>query len=401
MLPRLFDTAPDLVADLRVAIIVYAVQVVVDQASNGCQASLDGLQRADLSRLSDGVRRTLVAVAVAVVAALGGDLPQVAVASLGASAVGLVVVAVVLHRARRTWWRHRPGVEHIRNLLAYGKTVAVIRPIGVIHRQMDRLVVGAILGPSAVSLVEIATQIQNGAEAVLSLEQLRRPARGLVGTGPCPTTPRSAELLIRGTKYTCMVTLPVVVGAMLLVHPIVTVWVGSANIEAAGLAALALAYTGITAPMQVSSSLLVGVGRASTVLRAAGVAIVINLVGSIVLVHLIGIAGAFVATLAGGLVLVPVLVRGGTAEVGVRVATFAREALVPLLAPLAALALVVALVVVSPLGNLATILVSVPLGALVYGGMAFRFSTSRQERLLLRQSIGSRAPASDDGSDPT
>src|SRR3954452_7705655 len=52
VLPRLFDTAPDLVADLRVAIIVYAVQVVVDQASNGCQASLDGLQRADLSRLS-------------------------------------------------------------------------------------------------------------------------------------------------------------------------------------------------------------------------------------------------------------------------------------------------------------------------------------------------------------
>ena len=76
VLPRLFDTAPDLVADLRVAIIVYAVQVVVDQASNGCQASLDGLQRADLSRLSDGVRRTLVAVAVAVVAALGGDSPR-------------------------------------------------------------------------------------------------------------------------------------------------------------------------------------------------------------------------------------------------------------------------------------------------------------------------------------
>jgi len=147
---------------------VYAVQVVVDQASNGCQASLDGLQRADLSRLSDGLRRTLVAVAVAVVAASGGGLLQVAVASLAASSGGLVVVAVVLHRVRGTWWRHRPGVEHMRELLAYGKTAAVIRPIGVIHRQMDRLIVGAILGPSAVSLVEIATQIQNGAEAVLS-----------------------------------------------------------------------------------------------------------------------------------------------------------------------------------------------------------------------------------------
>src|SRR3954454_21769361 len=343
VLPRLFDTAPDLVADLRVAIIVYAVQVVVDQASNGCQASLDGLQRADLSRLSDGLRRTFVAVAVAVVAALGGDLPQVAVASLGASAVGLVVVVLVLHRARRTWRRHRPGVEHIRELLAYGKTVAVLRPIGVIHRQMDRLVVGAILGPSAVSLVEIATQIQNGAEAVLSSSSYAvLPAASWVRARSDHSS--LTELLIRGTKYTCLVTLPVVVGAMLLVDPIVSVWVGSANIEAAGLAALALAYTGITAPMQVGSSLLVGVGRASTVLRAAAVAIVINLVGSIVLVHLVGIAGAFIATIVGALVLVPVVVRGGTTEVGVRVAAFAREALVPLLAPLVALALVVAVV---------------------------------------------------------
>jgi len=197
------------------------------------------------------------------------------------------------------------------------------------------------------------------------------------------------------------VTLPIVIGVMLLVYPIVTVWVGSANIEAAGLAALALAYTGVTAPTQVSSSLLVGVGRASTVLRAAAIAIVINLVGSIILVHVIGIAGTFIATLAGALVIVPVLVRGGTTEVGVRVATFARQALLPLLIPLVALALVVAVVVLSPIGNLATILVSVALGALVYGGLALRFSISRQERLLLRQSLGSAAPAGEDGSDST
>jgi len=56
-------------------------------------------------------------------------------------------------------------------------------------------------------------------------------------------------------------------------------------------------------------------------------------------------------------------------------------------------------VVVSPLGNLATILVAAASGALVYGGMVHRFSISPQERLLLRQSFGSAAPASDDGDD--
>jgi O-antigen/teichoic acid export membrane protein len=46
--------------------------------------------------------------------------------------------------------------------------VAVLRPLGVLHRTIDRVVVGSVLGPSAVALVEIATQMMNGADAILS-----------------------------------------------------------------------------------------------------------------------------------------------------------------------------------------------------------------------------------------
>lgn len=391
VLPRLFDTAPDLVDDLRFAIIVYAVQVVVDQASNSCQASLDGLQRADLSRLSDGVRRTLVAAAVAVTAVVGGGLPAVALASLGASVIGTVVVALVLHRVRRTWWRSRPGTAHMRALLAYGRTVAVLRPIGVIHRQMDRLVVGAILGPSAVALVEIATQIQNGAEAVLSSSSYAvMPAASWVRARDDHASLR--ELLLRGTKYTCLVTLPVVVGAMLLAGPIVDVWVGPDNQEAAGLAVLALAYTGLTCGVQVASSLLIGVGRAGTVLKAAAAAIAINLVGSIVLVHVVGIAGAFIATLLGSLVLVPALAFAGSREVGLGTGRFFRAALLPLALPVLSLAVVVGLVVLAPLGNVVTLLVAVPLGVVVYLPLVVRLAVGRDELALIRQSLR-RGPA--------
>jgi O-antigen/teichoic acid export membrane protein len=244
-----------------------------------------------------------------------------------------------------------------------------------------------------VALVEIATQIQNGAEAILSSSSYAvMPAASWVRARDDHSSLR--ELLVRGTKYTCLVTLPVVVGAMLLAGPVVDVWVGAANQEAAGLAVLALAYTGLTCGIQVSSGLLVGVGRAGAVLRAALAAIAINLVGSIVLVHVIGIAGAFVATLLGGLVLVPALVRAGSREVELPVRRFLASGIAPLVAPVAAMAVIVGLVVLSPLGNLATILIGAGLGGLVYIGVALRLAVSREELALVRQSLA-RGPAPD------
>ena len=307
---------------------LYAVQVVVDQASNAIQASLDGLQRVDLSRAADGARRTLVALAVTIVAVAGGGLEGVAAASLVASIAGAAVAAVLLLRVQSSWWRTRPSRTHMKGMLLYGRSVAVLRPIGVFHRQMDRLVVGAILGPAAVTLVEIATQIQNGAETVLSASTYAvLPAAAWVRAREDHGSLR--ELVLRGTKYSLVVTLPMVVAGMLLARPIVVVWVGPAQAEAAGLAVLALAYTALTAPMQVSSNVLVGIGRAPAVLFAAAGAIVINLVVSIVLVRQVGICGAFIGTLLGGLFLVPFLARAILRETETGLVQFVRDVAAP------------------------------------------------------------------------
>jgi len=364
-LPDLFNTPADLVGPLRVAIVVYAVQVVVDQASNALQASLDGMQRIDLSRGADGARRTLVAIGVTGVALGGGGLEGVAVASLVASAGGLVVAVLLMRRVERSWWRTRPQRDHMKGLIRSGRSMAVLKPIGVFHRQMDRLVVGAILGPAAVTLVEIATQIQNGAETVLGASSYAvLPAASWVRAREDQRLLR--ELILRGTKYSLVITLPMVVAGMLLAGPIVAVWVGPAQAEAAGLAVLALAYTGITAPVQVSSNVLVGIGRAPAVLLAAAGAIVINLVVSIVLVRQVGICGAFIGTLLGGIFLVPFLLRAILRETEMTLGEFFRESIRPEIVPLALLAFTVGAVVVSPLGNLITIVVAAAAGGLVY-----------------------------------
>src|SRR5205807_2156831 len=132
--------------DLHFAIALFSAQVVLDLLTEGAEACLEGLQRVDYSRAVDALRRTLVAGATAAVALQGGGLRGVAAASLATSAVGTVVGLWLLVRLVPSG-RFAPSGAEARALLSYGRTVAVLRPFGVIQRTMDRLIVGAVLGP--------------------------------------------------------------------------------------------------------------------------------------------------------------------------------------------------------------------------------------------------------------
>ena len=120
--------------------------------------------------------------------------------------------------------------------------MAGINASAVLHGTMDRLVVGAVIGPAGVALVEIAAQVQSGASAVLS-------SSSYVALSASPWVAarseagRLREMLVRGTKYAMLATLPVVVGGALLARPLVAVWVGPRYSAAAGLIALARSST--------------------------------------------------------------------------------------------------------------------------------------------------------------
>ena len=386
VLPALFKTPADLRSDLQFAVAVFAAQIVADLLIEGVESCLEGLQRVDLSRAVDAFRRTAVAGAISVVAVAGGGLRGVAVASLVASGAGLVVGLAMLARRAPLREGFRPSMTTIRSLLAYGKTVALLRPLGVMHRTMDRLIVGAVLGPGAVTLVEIATQLQNGADAVLSASSysvvptsswLR--ARGDEGS--------LRELLATGTRYSLLVTLPVVVLAAVVAGPLIRLWVGSDYPAAPGLAVVALLYIAITAPIQVGSNLLLGVGRAGSILRAAALALIVNLVASLFLVHTMGIVGAFVGTLLGTALLVPLLGRSALHEVSVTVREFLTTAVgPPVLAVLPLLAVAVAIVAL-PLPDLPTVVLGLLAGGAAYAVAVAAVALEAGELRKLKRTI--------------
>src|SRR5438477_1212510 len=250
-MPMAFDVGPAQRGALRTTILIFSFQLFVDVLTRGGESCLEGLNRVDLARAVELGRRTLTVGAVAIVALAGRGLVAVAVASLLTSIPACVAALAILYRQlpRR---RARPNWADLSLLFSYGREMALLRPIGVIHRVMDRVIVGAALGPAAVALVEIATQVQVGADAILSAASysVTPSASWLDARGD---REHLAELFIRGTRLAVLATLPFIVVPALLAPELVRAWLGSDKSAASGLIVVALAYIFVTAPIQVGS----------------------------------------------------------------------------------------------------------------------------------------------------
>ncbi|MEZ5139559.1 MAG: oligosaccharide flippase family protein [Acidimicrobiales bacterium] len=384
-MPAAFNVPAALRDDLRFALVPFALQVVCELLGSMAGFSLDGVQRIDRSRALESLRRTVVIGASVVVAQGGGGLRGVAVAAALASAAATALALGVLLRSVPLASLRASRAESAA-LLHYGRRVWLLNGTGVLHRTMDRTVVGAILGPAAVALVEIATQVQNGVAAVLSAASYAATTSAAWVQARADRD-RLRELLLRGTKYTCLVTLPLCGLVAVLAAPLLEAWLGSRYLEAAGLVALAVAYLATQAPLATGSNLLLGVGRAGAILGPAAVAVAVNLGASIVLVHTNGIAGAFVATILSSLVLTPLLARAVADATGVAIGEVARTAVLPTIWPALAAVAVAGAVRLAGWGDLVTLVLGFGLGGLAWLVVGAALALTADERTELRQLV--------------
>ncbi len=372
VLPDLFRTPPDLVGELRMATLPFAVQVVLDLAINSMEASLEGVHRVDLSRAVDMARRGLAVGAAAGAALITGDLVAVAAASMVGTAAAAGIVALVLRR-QLPRFLVKPRRADYSGLLGYGRSVALLRPLGVMGRTMDRLIVGALIGPAQVVLVEIATQLQAAADAVLSASSYAVvPASSWLNERGDRST--LAELAERGTRYSLLVTVPVVVAIACLAGPGIELWLGPEYAPAAGLTAVAVLNVAFVAPLAVGSQMLLGAGGAPSILRAAAISVATNFVVSLILVEAVGVVGVFQATLVGTAVLTPLLGRAFCRFVGLRPRAFIRSAVLPVLPPVLAQAAVMVAILAMPLGAAPTLVLGAVCGLALYGLVALRWT---------------------------
>lgn len=380
---------------LGTVVVWFGVQIGADTVARSATTILDGVQRVDLARLLDAIRRTAVAAAAAGAATVNGTLRSVAVAAAGASAASAALAVAVGRRAAGVRLGRWSAVETGR-LVRAGAPIAVLRPLGVIHRTMDRLIVAAVIGPVGVAAVEVAASLQNGADAVLSASSysVTPTAAYLEGRGDDGGL---RALLVRATKASLLATLPVATFAIALGGPIVEVWLGDDAPDDAGvLVALAGSAIAVVSLAAVASNLLVGIGRSSAVLHAAIGSIIINLGSSVWLANEIGTRGVFVGTILGSLYVAPALVRAATRATGTPIAELARGAVARGVAPSVALAAVLAAVVLVVDGAWARLLVGVTIGGPVALAATVGYGLSPPERAALRRRLR-RPPTADRG----
>jgi O-antigen/teichoic acid export membrane protein len=346
---------------------------------------LEGLQRYGWIKAVDLSRQVLYVVMVVVVLGTGHGVVAFGAAMVASSliaATGYALVARLLCPELRISPRLVSRTA-LRPLAGFSAWVFVSRICGVIWRQMDKVILAAVVGTSLLTGYDIAARIQSASAYPLSFTT-SAVVPATANLSAMESTVRLQALLVRGTRYTLALSLPVTIAAMILARPLIIGWVGARYSAFAGVTQLFLAYQLVVCTATIATTMLVGMGRARTVTTYVSIALLINLVVSIALVQPLGIYGVIIGTLVGFGITTPLYIRLVLRELSMRFGQFVRQGIAPVLPWAAVFAAVLELTaqLVQPAQLITVAACCVPAG-IVYAAGVIRFAMTTAERSSL------------------
>jgi O-antigen/teichoic acid export membrane protein len=379
---HLFHVPNSLHAVLRLLFVLLAGEALFSLPGLAFVGLLQGLQRYGWIKAVDMSRQVLYTLLAVILLASGQGVVAFGAAFVTGSIVGAVGYAVV-GRLLCPELRLSPRLVNrraLRPLASFSAFVFVTRICGVIWWQMDKVILASVVSTSALTGYDIAARVQSAASYPLSFTtQAVIPAAANLKA--LESTVRLQALLVRGTRYTLALSLPVTISAMILARPLIVGWVGPAYAYMSGPTQLFLAYQLVSSSATIANTMLIGMGRVRAVTLYASVAVAVNLVVSLLLVHSLGISGVIIGTLIGFGITVPLYIRLVLSELSMPLSDFLRHAIVPI-SPWVALfaaVLVATAQVVRPVGLLAVAACCVPAG-LIYVAAVSRFAMTAEER---------------------
>jgi len=298
-----FGVRPDLVGTARLLFVLMALEIVIDLPAAGLRAVIEGAQRYAWLRVLDVGARLL----------WGGLTVGAVVRGHGVVALGALTIAITAAEALVTLIvarRVQPGLRlrprlvtrrTLRRTLRFGSFVGGLRALSVVYSQMDRAIVGIVVGVAAVATYEVAFRIQSLATlALVMASSAVLPAAAY--NAARADTDKQRELYLRGTKYAVAIASPITLAALLYAPPLIRAWVGAPYVGVSNAARLFLVFPLFASFNQVGVAMLIGLGRVKHVLLLQVLAVAINLALSVVLARHFGITGVVTGTLVGGLI---------------------------------------------------------------------------------------------------
>ncbi len=313
---------------------------------------------------------------LATVIAVSGALPLLSGA----------ISALVVRRRALPFWLQREGVtrERVMAIVPTAGYLLVVELSNLAIYAFQRVVIGAFTSARTVGLYEGPLRAHNlfyalnGALAVPVVPTASRYAAG-------EDVRRLRELVLRGTRYTLALFVPLCVALMALAEPILDVWLGDRYGEGAAALTILVSYWLLYGGLVVTPGFLVGAGAARYVARIYVIVAGLSLALSLALTPALGLEGPALATAIPFVLAFPlILALGLRAGGGVELGELARRAWLPAYTLGAALAAVlVALRLVVDPATLPAVLAAAAGGVLAYWLAFYALVLSPDERALL------------------
>ena len=324
---------------------------------------------------------------------LGDASLAVLIGASGAMMLMSGALSAVQVRALRLPYRFRRGEvgrSRARELAQVGGYLLVVELSNLVIYGFDRVILGVFRSAATVGLYEGPVRTHNlfyalgNALAVTTLPTASR----YTAAGEAA---RLRALVVRGSRYTLALFVPLAVTAIVLSGPLLEVWLGERYREGQTALAILVSYWVLYGALAVTPGFLVGAGRARAVARYMAAVAAMNLVLSLALTPLLGLEGPALGTAIAFAVAFPFLVRLALSAGGAALGDLARHAWLPAYSLGVALAAaLVALRLAFGLDDLGPFLAAVLGGLAAYWAAFYLGFLSADERRLVRDVLSGR-----------
>jgi O-antigen/teichoic acid export membrane protein len=235
-------------------------------------------------------------------------------------------------RLRRGVGRWRGA--HLRPALGFGAGLSVMGLADTLIYESDRIVVTAFVGAAAVVAYEAALRPHNGVRLInglLSGALVSTFAR-LVAEG---RDERLRMLVLVGSLYSVILTIPFVVLTLVLARPILDAWIGHGYGRYAGYVQVFVSYWIVAAANSMLASAIVGIGRIRVFVWITAIGAVLTFVLSIAMAAAWGTIGVILGTVIPAWLGTAPSMHYYLRHVGISKRRFARDVLLPGYLPIA------------------------------------------------------------------
>jgi O-antigen/teichoic acid export membrane protein len=209
------------------------------------------------------------------------------------------VGAAIVVRLRRLPFHFKPSLATREEAISFGKLagyVSLTEAAGTIIYALDRVILGLFRSAATVGLYEGPVRVHNvlrALNAALSVTVLPSASR-YFGEDD---SPRLADLLTRGIRYTLALVVPLTITGMVLGPVLLEVWLGDEKFAEAGTAmAILMSYWLVNGCTGVLQGIVVAGGRASKLAAIAWGVALSNLAISLALTPSLGLEGVTIGT---------------------------------------------------------------------------------------------------------